>query len=97
MFTLLIQIGKIGVKNSGQQDLLSFVYIPSHLYHILFELFKNAMRASIDQAGEDALYLPPIEGNAGVKSILKNKYCGRVMDTPSGRVQHTLNMLQIQS
>jgi hypothetical protein len=41
--------GKINLKNNGQQDPLTFVYIPSHLYHILFELFKNAMRATIDQ------------------------------------------------
>jgi hypothetical protein len=57
-----LQIGKIGLKNNGGQDPLNFVYIPSHLYHILFELFKNAMRATIDQAGETAAVLPPVEG-----------------------------------
>ena len=48
---------------TGQQDPLNFVYIPSHLYHILFEIFKNAMRATIDQAGESSLHLPPVEGD----------------------------------
>lgn len=56
-----LQIGKVGSKNSGIQEPLHFVYVPSHLYHILFEIFKNAMRATIEHAGENALYLPPIE------------------------------------
>ena len=58
----LFQIGKVGTKHNLRQDPIKFVYVPSHLYHILFELFKNAMRATIEHAGEDALTLPPVEG-----------------------------------
>uniref|UniRef100_A0A8B9KWB5 Protein-serine/threonine kinase n=1 Tax=Astyanax mexicanus TaxID=7994 RepID=A0A8B9KWB5_ASTMX len=39
---------------------ISIVYVPSHLYHMLFELFKNAMRATIENHGEGS-NLPPIE------------------------------------
>uniref|UniRef100_A0A7N8WTW0 Protein-serine/threonine kinase n=1 Tax=Mastacembelus armatus TaxID=205130 RepID=A0A7N8WTW0_9TELE len=35
-------------------------YIPSHLYHMLFELFKNAMRATIENH-ESSRTLPPIK------------------------------------
>ncbi|XP_017157222.1 pyruvate dehydrogenase (acetyl-transferring) kinase isozyme 2, mitochondrial [Poecilia reticulata] len=39
---------------------ISIVYVPSHLYHMLFELFKNAMRATIE-THENRNNLPPIK------------------------------------
>uniref|UniRef100_A0A915PKZ0 Protein-serine/threonine kinase n=1 Tax=Setaria digitata TaxID=48799 RepID=A0A915PKZ0_9BILA len=39
---------------------ITIAIIPSHLYHILFELFKNSMRATIDRYGEFEK-LPPIQ------------------------------------
>uniref|UniRef100_I3MNP5 Protein-serine/threonine kinase n=1 Tax=Ictidomys tridecemlineatus TaxID=43179 RepID=I3MNP5_ICTTR len=39
---------------------IHMVYVPSHLYHMLFELFKNAMRATVE-SHESSLVLPPIK------------------------------------
>ncbi|XP_077773498.1 pyruvate dehydrogenase kinase, isozyme 2 isoform X3 [Podarcis muralis] len=39
---------------------IHMVYVPSHLYHMLFELFKNAMRATVE-SHESSLTLPPIK------------------------------------
>ena len=38
---------------------ITVTYVPSHLYHMLFELFKNALRAVVEHHGEDDL-LPKV-------------------------------------
>uniref|UniRef100_A0A8C6NUY2 Protein-serine/threonine kinase n=1 Tax=Nothobranchius furzeri TaxID=105023 RepID=A0A8C6NUY2_NOTFU len=50
-----IQIGSL----ENHHHPISIVYVPSHLYHMLFELFKNAMRATIE-THESSNNLPPI-------------------------------------
>nr|CAD2137826.1 unnamed protein product [Meloidogyne enterolobii] len=56
---------------------LSVVIVPSHLYHIMFELFKNAMRATVEHVGMDE-DLPPIKvrvvrGNEDLSIKLSDK------------------------
>uniref|UniRef100_A0A8C7GCU6 Protein-serine/threonine kinase n=1 Tax=Oncorhynchus kisutch TaxID=8019 RepID=A0A8C7GCU6_ONCKI len=48
------------VNAKGPDQPLRIVYVPSHLYHMLFELFKNAMRATVE-THEMALHLPPVK------------------------------------
>nr|XP_042716668.1 pyruvate dehydrogenase (acetyl-transferring) kinase isozyme 1, mitochondrial isoform X3 [Chrysemys picta bellii] len=45
-------------KSSGQP--MQVVYVPSHLYHMVFELFKNAMRATMEHYTDRSVY-PPIQ------------------------------------
>lgn len=39
---------------------VNMVYVPSHLYHMLFELFKNAMRAVVEHHGTASDSYPPV-------------------------------------
>lgn len=40
---------------------IRIVYVPSHLHHMLFELFKNSLRAVMEHHGTDATGYPPVE------------------------------------
>lgn len=48
------------VNSCNKSSVVQFLYVPAHLYHILFELFKNALRATVE-THEDAPHLPDIQ------------------------------------
>uniref|UniRef100_A0A671PNL1 Protein-serine/threonine kinase n=1 Tax=Sinocyclocheilus anshuiensis TaxID=1608454 RepID=A0A671PNL1_9TELE len=48
------------LNTNNRNQPINIVYVPSHLYHMLFELFKNAMRATIENHKEGC-NLPPIQ------------------------------------
>ncbi|KAK8388511.1 hypothetical protein O3P69_020472 [Scylla paramamosain] len=46
--------------HNADKNPVSVVYVPSHLYHMLFELFKNAMRAVVEHHGPASDTFPPV-------------------------------------
>ena len=60
-FTILLLSGQTLIKNEkGKKTPLAICYPPPHLYHILYELFKNSMRATVEKH-RTASDLPGIE------------------------------------
>ncbi|XP_066529996.1 pyruvate dehydrogenase kinase, isozyme 4 [Hoplias malabaricus] len=53
-----VEIKQVNSKEPSEP--INIVYVPSHLYHMLFELFKNAMRATVE-THENSTHLPPIK------------------------------------
>ncbi|XP_067232020.1 pyruvate dehydrogenase kinase, isozyme 3b [Chanodichthys erythropterus] len=53
---------KIGEFNSKTpKKPIQVVYVPSHLFHMLFELFKNSMRATVELCENNSEGLPPVK------------------------------------
>ena len=44
------------IKETGS----SFTSVPAHNYLIFFEIFKNALRATVEHHGENCANLPPV-------------------------------------
>merc|ERR1719192_1292639 len=42
-------------ENEETQENVTATYVPSHLHHIFFEIFKNSMRATLEFAEEKSL------------------------------------------
>ncbi|XP_077299214.1 pyruvate dehydrogenase kinase isoform X3 [Arctopsyche grandis] len=74
----------------GVASEIRIVYVPSHLYHMLFELFKNAMRAVVEHHGSNQDALPPIE-----VTIVKGKedVCVKMSDRGGGIPRSVVDQL----
>ncbi|TNM97494.1 hypothetical protein fugu_015650 [Takifugu bimaculatus] len=55
-----VLISDVQLLTNNVREPIQISYVPSHLYHMLFELFKNAMRATIE-THESSRTLPPIK------------------------------------
>lgn len=50
---------EVNVVPNGCEE-ANFPYVPAHLYHMLFELLKNSLRATVEYHGPDCDELPPV-------------------------------------
>ncbi|XP_056587089.1 pyruvate dehydrogenase kinase, isozyme 3b isoform X2 [Triplophysa dalaica] len=49
------------INSKTPQKPIQVVYVPSHLFHMLFELFKNSMRATVELYEISSEGLPPVK------------------------------------
>ncbi|XP_067280831.1 pyruvate dehydrogenase kinase, isozyme 3b [Pseudorasbora parva] len=54
-----LKIGEFNYKTPKKP--VQVVYVPSHLFHMLFELFKNSMRATVELYENNSEELPPVK------------------------------------
>ncbi|XP_057654046.1 pyruvate dehydrogenase (acetyl-transferring) kinase, mitochondrial isoform X1 [Diorhabda carinulata] len=84
---LIIEISRN--KDSEDKHITNIVYVPSHLYHMLFELFKNSMRAVMEYHGSVDQY-PPITVTV---SKGKEDICLKMSDRGGGIPRSTTDHL----
>ncbi|NWS65154.1 PDK2 kinase, partial [Chunga burmeisteri] len=78
---------------SNSQQPISIVYVPSHLYHMLFELFKNAMRATVE-SHENSPRLPAIKVMVALgQEDLSIKMSDRGMGVPLRKIERLFSYL----
>ncbi|XP_035168922.1 pyruvate dehydrogenase kinase, isozyme 2, partial [Oxyura jamaicensis] len=78
---------------SSPQQPISIVYVPSHLYHMLFELFKNAMRATVE-SHENSPRLPAIRVMVALgQEDLSIKMSDRGMGVPLRKIERLFSYM----
>ncbi|XP_039267021.1 pyruvate dehydrogenase (acetyl-transferring) kinase isozyme 2, mitochondrial-like [Styela clava] len=79
---------EIDVKNAvnNLDPTVNIIYAPSHLYHVCFELFKNAMRATMEHHPEHACDVPSVSVR-----VTKGQHdcCIRISDNGGGASRET--------
>ncbi|CAB4065634.1 PDK2_3_4 [Lepeophtheirus salmonis] len=75
-----MQVHTQNILQPDQDGKIEIVYVPSHLYHILFELIKNAMRATVEHSeGNDTYDLPPL-----IATVVRNAVASQQPEMGTG-------------
>lgn len=60
-YNMAPQLNVKEVNTKSSEKPVHVVYVPSHLFHMLFELFKNSMRATVELHENNSRGLPPVK------------------------------------
>ncbi|CAN9506182.1 unnamed protein product [Ophioblennius macclurei] len=70
------------------------VYVPSHLFHMLFELFKNSMRATVELHENSCFEMPPVKAKVILgKEDLSVKISDRGGGVPLRKIERLFNYM----
>uniref|UniRef100_A0A8C9THC9 Protein-serine/threonine kinase n=1 Tax=Scleropages formosus TaxID=113540 RepID=A0A8C9THC9_SCLFO len=73
---------------------IQVVYVPSHLFHMLFELFKNSMRATVELYANSSEDLPPVQALVTLgKEDLSIKISDRGGGVPLRKIDRLFNYM----
>ncbi|CAB1340899.1 unnamed protein product [Coregonus sp. 'balchen'] len=94
----VIKMQRVHLTNSSlKQDKdksIQAVYVPSHLFHMLFELFKNSMRATVELHEDSKEGLPPVKAKVTLgKEDLSIKISDRGGGVPLRKIDRLFNYM----
>ncbi|XP_029553123.1 pyruvate dehydrogenase (acetyl-transferring) kinase isozyme 3, mitochondrial [Salmo trutta] len=88
-----LQIQEFNMKQDKDKSIQA-VYVPSHLFHMLFELFKNSMRASVELHEDSKEGLPPVKAKVTLgKEDLSIKISDRGGGVPLRKIDRLFNYM----
>ncbi|KAL2085871.1 hypothetical protein ACEWY4_019191 [Coilia grayii] len=87
-----LKIEEFNAKTPGTP--IHAVYVPSHLFHMLFELFKNSMRATVEMHEKGKEGLPPVKAKVTLgKEDLSIKISDRGGGVPLRKIDRLFNYM----
>uniref|UniRef100_A0AAQ5XCX8 Protein-serine/threonine kinase n=1 Tax=Amphiprion ocellaris TaxID=80972 RepID=A0AAQ5XCX8_AMPOC len=87
-----LQIEEFNMK--APKKPIQAVYVPSHLFHMLFELFKNSMRATVELHENSSEGLPPVKAKVTLgKEDLSVKISDRGGGVPLRKIDRLFNYM----
>uniref|UniRef100_A0AAQ5YTD4 Protein-serine/threonine kinase n=1 Tax=Amphiprion ocellaris TaxID=80972 RepID=A0AAQ5YTD4_AMPOC len=88
-----LQIEEFNSKSAPKKPIQA-VYVPSHLFHMLFELFKNSMRATVELHENSSEGLPPVKAKVTLgKEDLSVKISDRGGGVPLRKIDRLFNYM----
>uniref|UniRef100_A0A665VG53 Protein-serine/threonine kinase n=1 Tax=Echeneis naucrates TaxID=173247 RepID=A0A665VG53_ECHNA len=89
-----LKIEEFNLKTTKKYTPIQVVYVPSHLFHMLFELFKNSMRATVELHENSKEGLPPIKTKVTLgKEDLSIKISDRGGGVPLRKIDRLFNYM----